>query len=309
MNVILKEQRTSMKKLRTGIWCLVLILFSVSILRGEEVEKLSLSLLPVFHSVNDQLPFVRVDAKVRIERRWQPVPGVEISLYIEDVDDENFIGKSTTDYLGRSSIVLTPSIKTMWDSRDEHIFIAVFDGDDKYDPAEEYLEMARARILIDTLSDDGEDRQVVVQVQRMVDGEWINVDEELDLRIGVKRLGGFLSVGSDAYYYTDEEGFVIADFEQVDLPGDEKGILTLVVQLEDHGLYGTLFAELDVPWGVPVIAESSARQMRSLWGPRDRAPLWLLVTANAILLSVWGVLIYLVFQLVRIIRLGTSMKN
>ena len=43
---------------------------------------------------------------------------------------------------------------------------------------------------------------------------------------------------------------------------------------------------------------------RKLWATKFRTPLWLLFMAYSIVIGVWGTIIYLVLQIIRIKRIG-----
>ena len=68
-------------------------------------------------------------------------------------------------------------------------------------------------------------------------------------------------------------------------------------------MYGNLTVEKSVPWGVIVKHENNFNK-RSLFATRDKTPLWLLFMAYSIIAGVWGVLIYLAIQLLKIRKLG-----
>jgi hypothetical protein len=55
-----------------------------------------------------------------------------------------------------------------------------------------------------------------------------------------------------------------AEFKRDSIPGDEKGIITLVARAEDNETYGNLAVEKSVPWGKPIIAETNFWR-RTLW--------------------------------------------
>ena len=98
----------------------------------------------------------------------------------------------------------------------------------------------------------------------------------------------------------------MGDFKLDKLPAiDTKNNLVLVVKTEDNEQFGNLVFEKTVPWGL-YIKHHSDFNKRSLWGTRDRSPMWLLLMAGSIVAGVWGVLIYLVFQLIKIRKAGKS---
>lgn len=287
------------------IFVFFLLLFGFVYVGHSEEDKLSVSINLDYHSFNNQLPYIVVTTRARIERRWHPAEGVEVEVYLNDVSEETFLGKVKTDSKGRGTVVIPPSVKDIWNSDVQHTFYAVSLESDKYEESDGDVDVVRARLTIDTLKEDGV-RSVVVKLEEMTPDGW-QVPEESDVKIGVKRLAGILNIGSmSGIHYTDEEGIAIAEFDAENLPGNEEGIITLIAKTEFNDIYGTLIAELDVPWGKPLVIDNSNFTKRSLWGTRDKTPIWLLFLANGILFLVWGVIVYLVIQLVKIVRLGKS---
>jgi hypothetical protein len=116
--------------------------------------------------------------------------------------------------------------------------------------------------------------------------------------------GSILSAGDEETYTTDSTGSVTVELKKDSLPGDEKGNIVLVAKVEDNDQYGNLFVEKTVPWGIVLKAEKNFFDQRTLWTTRFRTPLWLLLIAYSISAAVWGVLIYLIWQLIRIKRLS-----
>ena len=134
--------------------------------------------------------------------------------------------------------------------------------------------------------------------------DWVPA-KDVEMKIGVERSGGgILSAGEEATYTTDSTGMVTVEFKRDSLPGDQQGNFVLVAKVEDNDLYGNLLIKKTVPWGVVVKPETGFFNQRTLWTTRFRTPPWLLVIAYSIVISVWGTLIYLIFQLLKIKKLS-----
>ncbi len=126
------------------------------------------------------------------------------------------------------------------------------------------------------------------------------------MKIGVKRHGGILSAGDDATYTTDSSGILTVEFKRDSLPGDVKGNIILTARVDDNEFFGNLQVEKIVPWGEVTKIDDSFFNKRTLWTTRSRTPFWLLFMAYTIILGVWGTLVYLIFQLFRIKKLGRT---
>ncbi len=137
---------------------------------------------------------------------------------------------------------------------------------------------------------------------KLENNEWVPA-KDVDLKIGIKRLGGDLSIGDEETYTTDSLGRVAGEFKRDSLPGDDKNNLTLIARIEDNDNFGSLSVEKTVPWGVYIKPENNFGQ-RTLWAARGKAPVWLMLMAYSIIASVWGVILYLILQIIKISRLG-----
>ena len=162
-------------------------------------------------------------------------------------------------------------------------------------------QVTKAKIEIDTSRTD-EAKNVTVNVKELQNGEWVPANG-VELKIAVKRSIGNLPIGDEETYTTDSTGSVTAEFKRDSLLGDNKGNFILVARTEDNEKFGNLFAEKNVNWGVTPIFDNSFDQ-RSLWATRSKTPIWLLGLAGSIVAGVWGTLIYLILQVIRIRKMG-----
>jgi hypothetical protein len=111
-------------------------------------------------------------------------------------------------------------------------------------------------------------------------------------------LFSLLPVGEE-FNFTDDNGEVTIDFPK-DLPGDAEGNIELLVGLEEDDNYGNVFVTNILPWGSDALKHADTYDERTMWSPRDKTPIFLLVFPNLILLVVWGIIVYLIVQLVKI---------
>jgi hypothetical protein len=276
----------------------IILLLSVTALRGQETEKPEPSVNIQYFNVNGSLQYLKLKVLVKLDNRLQPVPAAPLSVYLDDESQEYLLGKVKTDEKGEVKIAVPSNLKDKWISdTTTHKFIAVYTGSKSYAASTSELEIAKAKIVLDTLNEDGT-RQVKAQVLAYQNGNWEPV-KDVELKIGVERLGGQLKIGEEESYTTDSTGTATGEFKLDKLPSaDQKNNIVLVARTEDNEQYGNLIFNKQVPWGQYVKAESNFGQ-RSLWATRDKAPIWLLLLANAILLGVWSVLIYLLVQIRR----------
>ena len=143
---------------------------------------------------------------------------------------------------------------------------------------------------------------------KLDNSDWVPANE-VEMKVGIQRLGGVLPGGEEETYTTDSTGMVTVLLNKDSLPGDAKGNIQLVALVEDNDAIGNLSVVKTVPWGVIVTPNTDFFNKRSLWATRFKTPYWLLVLAYGIIISVWATIIYLVFQIVRIKRLGTTSSS
>jgi hypothetical protein len=160
------------------------------------------------------------------------------------------------------------------------------------------LAITKAKLKIDTI--DG--KIVHAKLLVLIDSTWKPM-VGIEMVLTVKRLGGNLNISETATYTTDTAGVVTGEFKRENLPGDNKGNLIIVANVIDNDVYGNLSAETTVPWGSKLIYSTNYNH-RSLFARRGHSPFWLEFLAYGIILAVWVVIIYLVLQIKKIVKLG-----
>ncbi|WP_321282565.1 hypothetical protein [Marinifilum fragile] len=121
----------------------------------------------------------------------------------------------------------------------------------------------------------------------------------IDLYFYVQRSFSLLPIGS-VFNTTDESGKVEIEFPS-DLPGDTKGNVILLVKIEDTPPYRDTTIQETISWGIPLVIDEQQNK-RSLWAARANAPMSLILLVNSILLVVWGIIGYILFQLYMIYK-------
>ncbi len=120
------------------------------------------------------------------------------------------------------------------------------------------------------------------------------------IKIGfyVKRYFGLLKFDEEV---TDAEGIAIVDFPR-DIPGDTFGRATLVVKTESEPLKAEAVlekADICKPH-VPI----NIFEKRVMWSTNDRTQWWIILTYLGVVSGVWITIFYIVFQFVKINKLG-----
>lgn len=166
-----------------------------------------------------------------------------------------------------------------------------FAGNKAMETAEEELTIKRAMIILTPIKADS-----LLSVQaKLVDvgtGTLIAVPEAA-LGLFVKRLFTSLKVGEGT---TDINGEATIEIP-LNLPGDDKGKITLQARLDENELYGNLETSVVQQWGIPVSVVQQ-KFPRSLWSTQP--PLWMLITFIVLITVVWGHYIVIIFELFRL---------
>ena len=125
--------------------------------------------------------------------------------------------------------------------------------------------------------------------------------KDIDIHFYVKKSFGLLPLEGD-FTTTDENGEASVDFP-TDLPGDVSGNVIVIARVEDDEKLGNVEAMKTVNWGIPVKAESGVA-VRSLSSSGDNAPWPLTITVTSLVVIVWGIIFYILYQLILIKKEG-----
>lgn len=258
-----------------------------------------------YYMTSNKMIYLIVNTKTKIDKKFQPVKNSLVNLYLDSVSENNLIGKVTTNEAGKAKAVLPPGLKAAWESSAGHKFLAVAEASKDFDETEGEAVVTKTKLSIDTTS-DGETRSIIVSVSALKGSEWVPA-KDVEMKVGINRMGGILSAGDDPTYTTDSSGSVTVEFKKDSLPGDEKGNIVLAAQVEENDMYGNLLLEKTVPWGVVFKPDNNFFNQRTLWSKRSKTPPWLLFMAYSIVIGVWGTILYLVRQMFKIKKLSKDM--
>jgi hypothetical protein len=293
-----------MKKLNLNkIIAVALLLLLISPCVNAQDEKKTLLVDVIYHLKldNNSVPFVEVFTKTKVDRSFLPVANIKTKVFIGDTIAANLLGNVTTDENGKAIVGIPESVKNIWDSSATVSFSAITDANKDYESTVGTASITKGKIEIDTTS-DGTTRTIVAKFLALNGKNW-EPAKDVEMKIIVKRTIGNLSAGDAETYTTDSTGQVSVDFTKIGIVGDAKGMITIIAKTEDNDTYGNVSLEKQVPWGTPFVAKDEF-DLHSLFATRDKAPIWLMLLATSIIIGVWGVLIYLVRQIVTIKKQG-----
>jgi len=259
-----------------------------------------------YHAMNNEVPFLFVQTKNKLENAFLPAAGVPVTIYMDsDVTNSAVVGKLLTDEKGEGRIGIPASFAHTWNQNNQHTFFAHTDSSAGFNTTEKSINVSIAKLRLDTAAGES-GRTLVATLVKKENGSWLPVPN-VDLKISVKRLGGNLNVSENETYTTDSIGKATAAFQLDKLPGDASGNLEAVAFIDDNDEVGTLQTSLIIPWGKPTVYKCQFGE-RSLWATGTRAPVWLMLMAYGCIIAVWSVIIYLVTRIRLISILGREKK-
>ena len=296
-----------MKKLKRNsrVWLVLFIsmLFSAGAFgqddsfAAKEIVKLH------YYNRNNSLQWLLLESFLKKGKKSEPQKHKAFSIFMDKNQPENLVAHVFTDNNGKAKAIIPPQLKSIWDSASQHTFFVVAEANGGEEIAPSEFTIVKSKISIDTTCADGV-KNISVGILKCQDNAWVPV-KDVEMKIGVQRLGGILPAGDEETYTTDSTGIATSEFKKERIPGNENGELVLIARVEDNDELGNLVIEKKVPWGVATKQDNSFFQQRALWSTRFRTPFWLLFMAYSIVLGVWGTLIYLIILLIRIKKKAT----
>ncbi len=270
-----------------------------------EIEKPDLSLEFRYIEANNKTKILEVIAKAKLEGTWQSQKGIQVHFYRNAEEEANLLGNVTTNDHGLARFILPEGVEKYAAAGGEYTFVAVTGGTDQFDPVSEEVIIAESSFEM-SLSEEDSVRQVHISFQALdAEGNEVPVGE-VEVQLYIKRLFGLLPLSEDPET-TDENGEVSVDFSTV-IGGDTAGNLIIVAKIEDHERFGNLEFQRKIKWGIPLIIDPNL-SARELWSSRANAPIYLIVIVNTMLIGIWGVILYILFQAYKISKISKGSQG
>ena len=253
-----------------------------------------------YFSINNSMQYLLLESTLKRNKVFTPQKNKTYNLFLDSSNEKTFIAKVLTNEEGKAKAFIPPTLKTAWDAAAQHTFI-VKDGDEEV--ISDYI-ITKTKISIDTTTIDSV-RSIAVSVMKLKDNEWVPA-KDAEMKIGIERQGSILSAGDEETYTTDSTGIVTVELKKNNLPGDAKGNYVLAARIDDNDELGNILIEKTVPWGTVTKVDNTFFNQRTLWTTRFKTPFWLLFIAYSIVIGVWGTIIYLVLQIIKIKKLSVK---
>ena len=261
---------------------------------AQKVEKNRLRIAVDYVKIMDAEIFFNIRAGARVNKQAVRVSNIELTLSNEFDYEEVQLGKVVTNTDGESKFTLKGMNALRPDSTNTYTVTVAFDGNDLYKRASKSISFKDANIKARMQTKDS----INLISATLLDAVTLDPIPGQNLNVQVQRLFRPLVLG-DPFNKTDEEGSILVPIED-DIPGID-GNLTLEVVLKESEEFGTVKAIVNAPIGVPFENESTFDQ-RTMWSPRDKTPLFLLILPNIITFSMWAFIFYLILNLFKIVK-------
>ena len=103
---------------------LIALIMATSAMAQDSSAKKTLLLTPVHTTVNNKVQYAGVTAKTKIEKKFQNVPGLTVSFYLDGSDAKNLIGKAVTNEKGVAMLPIPPSVQEAYNAAASHTLTA-----------------------------------------------------------------------------------------------------------------------------------------------------------------------------------------
>ncbi|NNL01794.1 MAG: hypothetical protein HKP39_05925 [Eudoraea sp.] len=265
-----------------------------NILHAQDTKKNRIRIKADYIKVMGGEIYLNIKTTSRIDKQNIEVPNLDLAVYNEIDDEEILLGNTKTDLKGQAKFLIDNLNIVKPDSTDTYNLAVSFEGNDDFKRASRSVSFKNAAIKAElvrkdsinyikaTLSDSGADSLLAEQ----------------SLLVQVQRLFSPLKIGEE-FNFTDENGTIFVPVED-GIPG-LNGNLNIEVVLDDSDDYGTVKAVIKAPIGKPIVEESTFDE-RTLWSPRGKTPIFILLFTGALIFGTWGVIIYLITNLFKITK-------
>ncbi len=232
-----------------------------------------------------------LQASARVDGENVDVSKAELVIFNIVGDEQIELGKATTNMEGKARFTLKDLSSIKPDSTNTYNIEISFDGNESFKGASKSLSFKNANIEAKLVTIDSINYVTATLVNKTTDSVIVG---QL-LKVQVLRL--FKSLLIKEFNETDENGTVLVSIPE-GIPGVD-GNIAIEVLLNDSDEFGTIKAIVNAPIGTPIVHESTFDE-RTMWSPRSKTPLFLLIFPNLLTFAIWGIIIYLITNLFKI---------
>ena len=286
---------------QSRLFIIITVVLSISLLsvRAQSDAEIIEPVLEMSYLKNTDDIIVLSASLVYYENRQPvPLPGQDIS-FTAGVDPIIQLGSSVTDEEGNARISLDNFPSSVEDEDGMVRFLASFSGNDTLTESEWEVIIKDVHLNINLELIDSV-KTITARASFFQEGEVMPAADE-DIYFFVLRMFSDLPVGEE---FLDENGEISIEFPD-DIPGDFEGYLEVIVRFDDNWMFGNVEKRERIQWGAAT-QHKIPESYRALWS--QIAPMWMIITLSIMLMGVWGHYLFVIFQLVRIRRMGKKLE-
>lgn len=265
---------------------------SVDNLYAQSAKKNKARLNVQYVKIMNKEIYFDIKASSRIKKKTVLLSDIEISVFNKFDEEKILIGKTVTNKKGESRFKLKSIDQITPDSTNTYHMFFTFKGNDSFKKAKRSVHFKVADIVIDIIKKDSVNFIKAV----LTESKSKNLITDEALSVFVQRSFKSLGIGKE-FNNTDENGSILVAVEN-GIPGID-GNLTFEVVLNESDDYGTVKAFATAPVGEIIVTESTFDE-RTMWSPRNKTPIFLLIIPNLLIIGIWGSIIYLIINLFKL---------
>lgn len=258
---------------------------------AQKAKKDKVRLKANYFKVMNAEVYFDLQASARVDGENVDVSKAELVIFNILGDEQLELGKVTTNMLGKARFTLKDLSSIKPDSTNTYNIEISFDGNDSFKGASKSLSFKNANIDAKLVTIDSINYVTAALVNKTTD----SIIAGQLLRVQVQRL--FKPLLIEEFNETDENGTILVPIPE-GIPGVD-GNIAIEVVLNDSDEFGTIKAIVNAPIGKPIVDESTFDE-RTMWSPRNKTPLFLLIFPNLLIFGIWGIIIYLITNLFKI---------
>lgn len=276
-----------------SFFLVLLSVFLGTVAFAQTAKKNTVRLIAQYVKIMDGDVFFEIKATSRVNRKNINLSNIDLSIFNEFDGESILLGTVTTDMNGENIFVLDNINAIQPDSTNVYTVKVSFKGNDAFKKASRSISFKNADINAKLITKDSINYITATLIDKSADSP---IENE-SLSVQVQRL--FQPLQIEEFNITDENGTIIVPIEE-GIPGID-GILIIEVILNESDDFGTVKAIVNAPIGTPIVDESTFDQ-RTMWSPRNKTPLFLLIFPNLLIFGMWGLIIYLIINLFKITK-------
>lgn len=261
-------------------------LFSTQVIAQDKKAKARLS---VTFNKEGSVKLLKLSAKYKDDNTYKPATGLDLNIYqVFENDSLVSLGNVVLDKKGAANFDVSGVFETILT---DYNFNVEHEGSEKFKKVSKDISVQVANLVGEIQTED--DTHVIVGKLTNANNEPI---EGVELKVRLQRSFAPLTVSKDIHF-TDEFGTINVPITEI-MPGIN-GKLNYELVLLDNEKYGTIKTVIEANFGKPIVDQSTFDQ-RTMWSPPLKAPWFVLIIPNLLILGIWGVLLKITFNLYRI---------